>query len=448
MNYAAILAKRLTDNGVYLKPKHNSLFTAMLEYGAESELVNKAVTGLVNVVKSDVDKYRNVILPLSRRLEDKVKSKASVSQTSVADRVKLSIIRRNGAIDAINTTDTIDSHAVNVYTNLPASPVVIEYDEDLVKNNIRGLPESVRAHMEYILAERPNEFLKSVHEQYFSNISSEAPAWRNAAISAGSDIDKAYTVLALVLSYRLGTLGPSNKAPDTVKQAYLSIATGVFVNAIRVATDTYDLYTKQDILISAIRSSDSKVFTVVLNGDVYDKFIADNTIDVLLGYVLRLTSGGVPDYVRTTLQQVLDDKDLAVKHLEEANRVQSAKNAADHIGVLRTVYKVVVAEYLNSLDDNELSAIGLSRNTISAINADVEVFVNKLTPTELLETTEVTRMLAGAAIFDDSGFKDFTDSMKRYAKLFPKLNVDEIATCATVELITTYLEHQYVVERD
>jgi len=440
-----ILAKKLFTKRIALGHKHNTIFTAISEYGSGCDLVRKAVIGLSKEVKADVNLFRNTILPVTKDFEADTKAKSKITPIAVADKVTIHTSHYNDGLDILEEVYSLDTNVVVSAASLPTNPLIIRYDKDLVMGNVTN--HRVKEAMDEILLEYEDGYLGTLHNKLFSGVSRNSDFIKNLGINALDNYNDLYLGLVLTLGYISDTIGVSNVVVAKVRPQYLYTLRDILVTALNNYRSTYDIHLNREFLITRVNTDESGKTRVYLIGEIYSKYLEDNNVDAIIGF-----ANNVKNNNRVTLSEFVTNIDTYVDYYESAIRIASMRSAVDHVNVLRLAYKLVSREYLADLTDGQLNKLdltndGLTQLSVYDVNRNIEQYIDNLSTEELLEVTEVTRYIVSIFIYRNEGFLKFIGYMNYYTKLFPKLSVDEIATSAMVAHTMDKLEPQLIVEQ-
>jgi len=444
MSLVTRLASKLEEKGIRLVPKHNSVYTAIDEYGFEAPITQKAISGLATIVAGKVDHFRNVILPCSRILEKSVKDKSTVKPTSIVDKVHISILANQQNTDAL-TADNVDTRSGAVFEDLPDRVWFVEYAKEYVDDVLATAPKAVAERAKYLLTELPDGALETIYKNIFGNISKTNEYLRDLPTSGSSKSAEIFIGLALALGMRDGSIGVSNLPSDQARISHLGRLIAFLTNLVVIIDNRYAELVKSEILIAGIRTNDDGDVTVSVVGDTYDKYLENHNVAAIIAYGAK--EANEPGYRRVSLDTILMDVDMLLGYYEESIRMSNMKANIEHIEILRLAYRVAVSEHLNAMDEHELEVVGISEEGIAVINKHVDAFISSLAHDKLLDVTSICRILAGDYIYDDDSFEVFSDHMLHYAKVFPDLTPEEVATCATAALTVDFLSNQYTVEK-
>jgi len=438
------LDAKLKDKGIVLTAKHNTIYTAISDIGRGAPITNKAITGLATVVSDKINRFHGVILPCSRELEKSVKVKSTVKPDSLVDHVHIHVAGNQMNMDALIASNNVDPHAHAVFEDLPADVWFLEYEESEAVDAIKSAPKPMSDRADYLLMELPEGTLKRVHMEVFGNVSTSNLVLRNITTNPASTVADAFIALTLALGYRDGTLGVSNLPASKVRITHLPRLIAHLTTVVAAAESKHAELISSDVLISGLTKVGKDVIVNVV-GPVYEKYLAKHNVSAILAYGAE--SSGDSTYRRVGLEAFLEGVPKYLAYYDESIRMSNMKAAIQHIEVLRLAYRISVTDYLNSLEEEELEEVGIPSSGIKVIIKHVDDFVARLAHEDLLDVTAICRTLAGDFIYNDNEFELFSSHMLHYAKVFPDLTPEEVATCATAALTMDYLESQYTVER-
>jgi len=440
MSLSEVIAQKITDHNVAMVSKHNTIYTAADHYGMESSIVRKAILGLANEMSADINLYRNTILPVVSDFELAVKAKAKTSITTIADKVSLHVLTYQDGLDLMTSLGLVDPKTVATYQDLPSNPLVIEYDKDLVSASMSTSNNQLNTHINEIIMEHEADYVEDVHTAMFDNVSKTNSYIMELAYSPLRNYHKMIIALALVVGYINNDIGVANMAANKARTDYLYTLRAIISTGLsRYVTDYKRALESEALIVSIDRSDEIQVYLI---GEIYDKYLDQHNVEPIIGY-----SSNEDNPSRVRLDNFLVSIDVYQSYYNEAVRLATIKSSINNINTLKLAYKLAAREYLNDMSDDQLEMYSLNKDSIPAINTIVEEYVNGLDNTELLEVTEISRAIVGNIIFGRPDFIKFVGYMNHYTKIFPDLNVDEIATSALAASIIDKLEEQLVVQR-
>jgi len=444
MSLVTRLASKLEEKGIRLMPKHNSVYTAIDEYGFEAPVTQKAISGLATIVADKVDHFRNVILPCSRALEKAVKDKSTVTPNSIVDKVHINILSNQQNTDALASSN-VDTRLGAVYEDLPDKVWFVEYSKEYVDDLLLTAPKAAGERASYLLAELPDGSLETIFKNIFGNVSKTSAYLRNLPVSISSKSAVIFIGLTMALGMRDGSVGVSNLPADQARVSHLSKLIAFLTNLVVLADGRHAELVKSEILIAGVSAADDGDVIVSVVNDAYDKYLENHNVAAIIAYGAR--EANEPGYRRVSLDAFLGDLNMLLGYYEESIRMSNMRANIEHIEILRLAYRVAVTEHLNAMDEHELEIVGIPEEGIAVINKHVDEFIKAVAHDKLLDVTAICRILAGDYIYDDESFEAFSEHMLHYAKVFPDLTPEEVATCATAALTVDYLTNQYTVEK-
>jgi len=435
MGFERVVAKQLTDRGVLLTPKHNSIFTAIDENGIDSKLVRTAIAGMINLVTADINRYRNVILPEAKDYEQVVINMTKQDQSGPGDKVVIRIVEHHRGLELFPVTLVPDANVVAAYQELPDVPLIVEWDADTVKENIRSSNVELNDHIQELLHSYSDDHLKSLHEQVFGSLSKNNSLIANLGVDIVGNYDNIVLMLIMTTGYISGTLGVSNlQAPDA-RGRYLYKLRNVLVTLLSQYEKVYARYITNDILVvrGAINRDGTRDVTLV--GENYQRYLEDYSVDAIIG--LGLSND---DIRNISFDSMVANIDKYTGVYEASIKVASVNAAFNKIKVLKLAYTVAMRTRLNESTDTQLAGIGITRDSIPKLVNLVSSKIGTLSDEELMDTTTLTREIVGDIIHADPLFMAFIDHIDYYTKMFPKFTVDELVSAATVGIIIDRLE--------
>jgi len=427
MSIESIVGERIANVGTEISPKHNSIFTAIDDYGRQAGVVTTAIIGLAAGVSTNINRYRNIMLPTAKDLASMVSDKSTSAPVSLADKVVIQTTQYWDGVTILGETEILDTEIRGAYRDIPSDPLIVEYDKETVIENMSLGNNRVSTHIQELLLEQDDDFLEQLHNNIFNNVSSNNGYLQSLPHDPVANYTELFLGLVITLGYISGTIGVTNIPVESARSKYLYALRNMLITALAAYKDTYDEYLNQEILIAKSSTTSDGVTTMRLVSEVYGKYLDDHNIDPIIGCGLLHS-----DLTRVRLEDFLKELDANQTHYDAAMRIASIKATTDRINVLRLAYKLSTREYFNNLTEQTLADLDYDRESIPEVMVLVEEYINSLETDKLLDITDVSRHIVAYYIHADAEFLVFVDRMKYYAKVFPKLTVDEVATCAMI----------------
>jgi len=436
MSVVTTIAKRITDSGIVLEPKHNSIFTAIKEYGPNDELTTAAIKGIVNYVSSNINTYRNMIIPDAKELRGMVKSKTAAVIPDAAKGVQLHILEKEEVVSIMSELDLVYPDAVSDYNKLPENPLLIESKLDDIRRLLRFDNHRLEEAVQSVAVEYSDSDLLALHDKTFSNVSKTNPFIRNLFLEDMHTVNDVTLILAMTIGYINGTMGVSNMPIEKAKTNYLYTLRNITTTILGAYNKRYNAMVSNNVLVvKSIVSGDSN--DIYLIDSVYQEYLNSPNADAIVG------AAHIDGLSRVKLEDFMVDIDKYVATYESVCKKAAIKASINNINVLRTAYVTSVNNFLDERDDTTLDAIGVSRDSITGIVKLARDYVNGLDDSELMEVTEVTRFLIAVVVYDRGDFMDFSGYMSHYNKIYPKFTVEELATISTVGVVMDVLMPQF-----
>jgi hypothetical protein len=442
MGFERVIAKKITDKGVTLTPKHNSIFTAIDEHGMDSNIVHSAIEGMANLVTGDINRFRNVILPEAKEYESAVIEMTKQAPNSPADNVTIHTVEHHQGLELFPETLIPDAHVVATYQDLPDKPLLIEWDKTTVDDNIKSSNVELNDHIKELLLSYDDEHLKSLHNQVFGSLSKNNPTVVNLGTDIVGNYDNLVLLLVMTVGYVTGTLGVSNLQANEARIPYLYKFRNILVTLLSQYEKTYATYINNDVLVVdvTIGAKDSRSVTLV--GETYKKYLEDHSVDAIIG--LGLSNDPVR---RLSYTRMVADIDKYTSVYDASIKVASVRAASDKLRVLRIAYVASIRKQLNDATEAQLEVMNIPRDNIPDVANLVSDRVKLLSDEELMDTTSITREIIGEVVYADPLFTPFVEYMEYYSKMFPKFSVDELVTASTVGIIIDRLEAHLDIEK-
>jgi len=416
------LATKLASEGKCVSRKHNSIFSAMEEYGSHSQIVLAAINGMGSQITANVELYRGSILPDARELAIRVKEATKATPVDPGAKVHIHVMEQPAILDSLTRSGDIDPLVSANRTDLPRSPLVVETVPNPEHTDVLDMIKEAAFNLGYADVDKGiNALVTSV----FDNVSSNNMQLADLSDRSHLDHNELTILLGITMAYIKS---------DIIK-----------TNMGKARANTEYLYKLRNILVTLLRNVRTKgvgsntVTTVYVVASVYQTYLEDNNIDNIIGAVYS-------HHLESFSMLVADVADSKYKDIYlERVRMESIKSALGNVNATRIAFPAVLAKLLSESTDESLDSRGIVRDDIGDIIKETTSMVGALSEHELMELTETSRAIMGAIVYQREDFFDFVSDMKTYHELYPKFTPEELATTATVAYVTRVLIEQLAV---
>ena len=433
MSLESLLAEKLFENSKVLEYKHNTIFTAIDQYGINSPMVTTAINGVSNIIANKVNIYRNNIIPDAEAIEAKLKEVAIVPSHNVTDDVSLHVLNYQSGFDLLKELDLIDPLAVADPSMLPNKVAYINYDEDLVSGAFRTGNNKLDSYIKEILLEYKDSYVKELHEKLFLDLRKSNKFLNDLILDPIDNHNDILLSLILVLHYVNNTVGVTNIDPKELRVQYLYKLRDILSSSLAHYAKLYQRDLERDAFIVGVDKGH-----VTLIGEAYSKYLEEHSIDAIIGYAKTETKP-------IKYNKFIEHYQFYTEKFEEAVKVSYYKSNINLVSRYRHGYELAVRKFLEDTSDSNLDQMGFSRADIPVVVAEVSKYCRELKEEEIMETTETSRYITAVMLYDMPDFLEFSDYMEHYARVFPKYDITEVGTLATAAITMDLLSDQLVV---
>jgi len=438
------LAVKMANENKFVTHKHNTIFSAMEEYGSHAPIVLSAISGMAAQVSANVELYRNSILPDARELADKVKEAAKAAPVDPGAKVRIHPMEHPAILEQLERSGDIDINVVASVSDLPRNPLVIEPGAEPMLPG--GLHNDVLDTLkESFLNMGYSDVVKGVRDMadtVFGNVSSSNRRLVAAGVHSHLDHNELTVLLAMTISYIKSDSLRTNMSKNRADVEYLYKLRNVLVTLLKMYSERLKAVESRDVLISRSRVNgvgSGLVCDVYVTAGVYQRYLEDNNIDNIIGAAYERSMA--PSNMTRTEVSDPKYKDAYLKRV----RMESIKSSLGAVNATRVAFPAVLSKMLSEVSDESLDARGIERDDIGEIIKETTKLVEALSEHELMELVETSRAIMGAVVYQRPDFFDFVSDMKSYHELYPNFTPEELATTATVAYITRAMLEQLTV---
>jgi hypothetical protein len=192
---------------------------------------------------------------------------------------------------------------------------------------------------------------------------------------------------------------------------------------------------RSNLLVAYVNKTPNKdgstTYDVVVNNDVYLKFLSDpmGSAEAILGSA----ASGDGVYMYSAL---LENKVKYENFWAKALGVHNQKIAANRFTFQRDSLRLTFNRYINSQDEANLPAVR------AYLHERAASFINKLEPRDVVDPVVCIRDLVCCILFADSNAGQFYKSFDQVELENPNINTRECALYATIDLVSRWLASQ------
>ncbi len=420
------IAEELSSKNKMIEFKQESIFTA-LETDT-GELRNNMAIKIAATLKNDIIKYKNILLPFTKRYGEAVRTKLletkqpnKLARFQVIEQIVPDIVRElqsKGILPAKRTPVMI-----------PNSKLIMPTPKDGIRSVIKFSNSVLNSALEQVLVNYTDQDLDYLWDTYMSNISGTNDNIRTLSFRTIKNFNDVVLLVAIA-----GTLRTEKQPGITISESVYKEVMNAFYNELTnylsVAVSNYNITTKLNKLVLGYGVNNN---TIIVNAIVYKEFLKTSSIEALLGLLL---SG---ERKLTGKQEIEIQAGKYISKWEAAVKLEAIREKNTESQRYRMVYGMALEVLLNEANNNikenmECEAKGIS-NTVLA-------YINTLPVTEISDIELITRKIMGNIVFRSTTFGKFLEYMEDYAKIRTDIKPDEAATMASIDIIIDYLTQQ------
>lgn len=190
--------------------------------------------------------------------------------------------------------------------------------------------------------------------------------------------------------------------------------------------EQYSKMVNADILVMDVSKS-------LVVGAIYDKFLEDNRIEVLLGYLI--TANG--DDRNTSLNAIVTEKELNLKRWDNKVKALEIGKKLEVVSTLKPQYEIAYKE----IEKEELTETlkQIAGSNALGMGTTIQEYVNTLTGEEASDYVKVCEHIIYNTLFKSTGVSDFVKDIRTYTTTIENVSDKEAISYAAVNLVTNYL---------
>lgn len=425
-----LLAKQLSDKGVILTLKNNSVF----EYANTVDNQRFIVGKIGDKILNEVSNIKNNYLPYYKKYVELVSdtlnssmgssdiAKYNIVQVSLSDAIKgfknKGIIRDNMDLDKLPSSvynfDIPEVADIRAY---------FSYEKD-AELNIR---------IEDLIASRSDDDLLAIWNRWLVNVNSSNGNYlllSNRDVFNPDDILLAYCALDKLSDNKPSYIEDSDASYVT----NLAIFKSWLLNYISLAIRFYN----NDVEIGRLilkRSEDR--YSLYVNSDLYTQFLNSNgNADALLGYLVSTPM----DTTNVILSDVLAKQDEYVKSFNYVVQADKLATAQNEIKRYKVAYSLAMSKLLkDELPESILTDMGVEP---SSILKGVDEILSVLSEEYIRNISKTAQILTSRLIFVKGMYSEFTDSMIAVSEENPDIDPKDAASYTCIKILINYLLDQ------
>ena len=424
-----LLASELASKGKIVEPSTNSVLKLIKDHSVDE--VNILVNKVADKISNEIGLYRNVFTPLYIAYKDAVnKILEDKKPENPLHKYKVVAVDIPDYIKELIKKDVIHQNAS--YVELPISNVVIPVPTDNIRSYFKVSSHTEQMYIDELLSKYSDDDLKNIWEKYLLNVSGSNDNIANLPYSDLNKIDDVALLFALITNLK-------NNIPDGVsvdESTYTKVMRNFYttlVADIAILTRTFNDYVKSDRLVIKIFDN-----TVTVVKPVYNKFLKEQRVEVLLGLMIKGPSG----VNSLMLNDILINAQSYLNAWEQKVRLTNISMSIEHKANYRLAYEFAIPLLFKEIPESSKKYIS---GDIDEISLDVKDYVDELDHSSLVDIDENAAYILCYIIMVESNYYNFLSSMLKYKELDDKLSNKEAASLATLNLIVDYISQQLVV---
>jgi len=426
-----LLANTLANRGKRVAFRQNSIFNM---WNGNSNDRSAVVASISTMIGNEVNIYRNQYIPFMQEYEELV-SQTIASKLGNVDLSEYKVVSI-GVPTYINLL--IDGNRISTSANkrsLDVSPLTIPFPGMSIANDylVDKIPSKQMA-LDEILGDYDDAAIQDLWEKYLLNISPANDAWNKLSSSSPILMNEATLLYHIVTKLK-------EVRPDNVRASEI-----VYLNAIRnmeakLVGDIAGMYKnissykKFNRLVIVVKDT-----TIYVVEDLYKTFLANNTVEVLLGLIIVNGSASIKNYYIDDIEINKDDYVVAWNKTVKLKTIAVRNN---DVAAYRLGYIIALEKLYQDLTPEMQESLSMDLNSAKTIITD---YLKKSNMAEISEVKKISQSIITELLLGDTNFGIFVKNMISYAKLDESTTPKEAASLATLDLIVDYLTEQITTE--
>lgn len=429
------IASQLSDKGIVLKYKENSIFQAI--NGIED--LNIITSKVGDKILNDISIVKHRYIPFYTSLVNMVQSEINNSNDmSELSKYSIDMFKINPVITAFQKANRFS----NDEEKLPLLPSNRNYAfmlpgvEDIKRVFAYKGDVELEKQADELVKDYSEAELTKVFEKYLVNISISNLHYSNMVNNDSYTLEELFLLFLGLKYYR------DNKPiyyKDVADLTYMSDLdlyikyVGIIIN-LQLSRAQYAIEKKR-----LIKNIDG--YNVVVYAPVYEEFLSmGNSPDVILGSAIEYRTKGDTDFM---LSDIVEDKEELLQVWEnEVNliRLSNSRNIGNK-------YKVYFSICLRKLLTEELpeNILGEFEIIPNEVQGQVDKYLNTVSEADIVKIDRVAAIIMGDFVFKGTIFTDFTTEMFKCQDEIPNITPKAAASYATIKYVLKYYLDQIEV---
>ena len=433
-----VIASELANRGQGINFNVNSIFDLIESQGNNEGdyalIANKLAIGLVN----DINRIRNIFIPFKNEYKKEVKE--LLDKTELTNKIKdYDIV----SIDLPQIIRELDNRSIieraTSRREMPKDIVILDEPAN-IKEFINFDNELLNKLASPIISKYSDKELSNIWKMYFTNISNTNGNINELTINPLLKLDLYVILLGILTTLKSEKQLTSPGLQDSKYFNTISLFLNKVKHSIRVAINIMELNIKSNNLIYKIENGIVYVYEAV-----YDKFLENNSSEVLLGMAIKYKNDNIPLSAKR-LDDVIVNKDKYITSWNAFIKLERVANSLKDVNRYKLAYETALVEFLkHNITDDIIDYISI--NSLGEIHPKINKLYSELKDSDILDVEFMVNEIMGKIVIKDTNYYHFISSMVELSKLNPDLTPEEAATMAAINLITDYVFLQLTTGR-
>lgn len=430
--YIKALAQDITNRGLAIHYKSNSVFEACTSLGPDKTL--EVANLLAPKINNELVLVKNKLRPLMNDIVNYIDNKlAEYVPTSPTTDYDIKVYNYPKVLDVLVSSKVLaprrDPKPLSGSIGIPLPPTKTIEERFKHRNyNIEVLIQPIRANV-------TTDGLVDIWNRYLTNITESNPN------IAGLGIDTIHKTEELILLYvALDNLLEDYNEPELNKDnvnimSVLGDYYAEICNFLAINLEHLNLFLSTNQLVIDIKDK-----TIYVQGELYSKFLEEGgTPDSLLGLIVS----GKRDIVSYMYNNILSNKEELTEAWVNKIKLSAGVELSRQTTRLTTLYSILMRDIYDTLIPEDLKE--LIDNDFDTAHANLMELLDTNPREYVLDIERVARDIVGICIFPKSFFQKFAETMTYYVEVNKNFTPQDGATFASIEFIVDYLLDQLYI---
>ena len=429
-----LIASKLAERNQVIRYGSSTVFDLINSYGNTNDSISVVAGKLANGLINDINLIRNSLVPVRNDLRNIVNELLdTTTNNNIFDGVVVPV-KLPHIVDELYSRNVLNTNVSKAHFD---NKIMVIEKPDNIKNYVTFGNTFLDNLLRDILNKYDDAAFNRIWEKYFYNVSSSSPAYNALDKLDIGNMDEYIIAYAIV-----SVLGKDKQLVKYVSDGdYFNNINNlkIFINGlINNLVNKYKAEEKSKILISGL--NDKKLY---VNENVYNEFLKTNSVEVLLGFIIKHNTIKNVELKDRLLDNVMLNADTYQMAYDHFIKIENLNRSFREIERYKLAYEQALIDLYKDIPTDVMEHVTYIP---SAIHDILKIFFGRYDNNEILDINLMVTDIIADIVFARTSFKSFVKNMEDMMKMNNKLTPTDAATLAGIDLIIDYLIKQLGLE--